>query len=320
MRVAVLSDYQRVALDMADWDPVRARAEVVVFSEPFADGAERAAALADFDVVCAMREREPFPADVLERLPRLRCLVTTGSSNRSIDVEAANRLGVTVSATTNGLARVATAELTWALVLAAARHLTAQERALRDGGWQTTVGRALQGRTLGILGLGGVGRWVARYGAAFGMTVLAHSPSLTTARASASGASAVSFGELLTHSDVLSVHVAMSSATVGVIDAAALARMKPTAVLVNTSRGPVVDEAALVDALQRGVIEAAALDVFDQEPLPAHHPYLAVPPRRLVLSPHIGYVTEEVYRAFYAETVESVLAYLDGAPIRTLAA
>jgi phosphoglycerate dehydrogenase-like enzyme len=315
-RVAVLNDYQHVALDSADWGPVLRDAEVRVFSEPFETTADAITALQGYEVLCVMRERQPITRRLMDGLPDLRCVVTTGAANRSIDLHAATERGVVVSGTTNGLGRLATAELTWGLVLALARRIPQEDRAIREGAWQTSVGTTLRGLTLGIAGLGGVGRYVARYGRAFDMDVIAWSKNLTEERALESAVTSVSKEELLERSDVLTLHTVMSEETVGLIDAAALARMKPTALLVNTSRGPLVVEQDLVAALQTGVIAGAALDVFDVEPLGPDHPYLSLD--NVVLSPHIGYVTRDVYADFFSETVRSVAAYLDGRPIRVL--
>ncbi|MDF2442529.1 MAG: hypothetical protein JWR01_732 [Subtercola sp.] len=315
-RIAVLSDYQNVALDSADWSAVSALADIDVFSEPFADEQDAARRLQGYDVLSIMRERLPITRSLLEALPGLGCVVTTGAANRAIDLAAATEHGVVVSGTTNGLGRVATAELAWGLILAAARSIPQEDRAVREGRWQISVGTTLRGLTLGIVGLGGVGRYVARYANAFDMDVIAWSKNLTEERALESAVTAVSKEELLARSDVLSIHTVLSDETVGLIDGAALAQMKPTAILVNTSRGPIVSEPDLVDALRNGTIASAALDAFDTEPLAADHPYRTLD--NLVLSPHLGYVTRDVYADFYRETVASVLAYLKGAPIRVL--
>ncbi len=315
-RVAVLNDYQQVCLASADWSPVLKLAQVDVFSEPFADEDAVVAALADYEVLCVMRERTPLPRALLERLTNLRCVVTTGAANRSIDLAAAADLGIVVSGTTNGLGRVATAELTWGLILAVARSIPQEDRAVREGRWQVSVGTPLRGLTLGIIGLGGVGRYVARYARAFDMEVLAWSRNLTAERAFESQARSVTREELLRRSDVVTVHTVLSEETTGLIDAEALAMMKPSAFLVNTSRGPVVREDDLVGALREGTIAAAALDAFDQEPLPAGHPFRGLP--NLVLTPHLGYVTRDVYAEFFEETVRSTAAYLNGEPIRLL--
>jgi phosphoglycerate dehydrogenase-like enzyme len=316
-RVVVLDDYQGVALECADWSEVRELASVDVVTEPFSDTDTLVAALAGYEVLCVMRERMPLPREVLERLPELRCVVTTGAANRSIDLAAADELGIVVSGTTNGQGRLATAELTWGLVLALARRIPQEDCAVREGRWQVSVGTTLCGRTLGLVGLGGVGKHVARYARAFGMEVLAWSRNLTSERALESQATCVSKEELLRRSDVVSIHTVLSDETVGLIDAAALGLMKPTALLVNTSRGQLVREEALVTALRAGSIAGAALDTFDREPLPGGHPLLEL--SNVVITPHLGYVTENVYAEFFAETVRSLLAYLRGRPIRVLA-
>jgi phosphoglycerate dehydrogenase-like enzyme len=315
-RVAVLSDYQRVASTMTDWQPVRDRATLQFIHTPFEEADSLVAALDDVDVVCLMRERIAFPRDVLEKLPKLRCIVTTGSINRAIDMAAVRDRGVIVCGTTLGLGVLETAEMTWALILGAARHISQEDRAIRAGRWQTTIGTALHGRTLGIVGLGGVGRYVARYGQAFGMDVVAWSHNLTEAAAASGGARWVSLEELLSTSDVVTLHLVLSERTEGLIDAVALGLMQRSAILVNTSRGPIVQERALVDALQRKQIAAAALDVFDREPLPSSHPFRNLD--NVTLTPHLGFVTSNVYEAFYRETRDAVVAYLDGAPIRVL--
>lgn len=315
-QVAVLDDYQGVALTSADWGPVDAQADVTVFRSAFHSEADAMEALQAFEVLCVMRERFPLTERVLAALPRLRCVVTTGAANRSIDLDAAERHGVVVSATTNGMGRLATAELTWGLVLAAVRGIPQQDRAVRDGRWQVSMGSSLRGKTLGIMGLGGVGRYVARFGRCFEMEVLAWSKNLTEERAAESMAQVVTKAELLERSDVVSVHLVLSPETTRIIDAAALDLMKPSGFLVNTSRGALVDEDALMSALRTGGIAGAALDVFDQEPLPQLHPYRQLD--NVVLSPHVGYVTEEVYAEFYRETVRSTAAYLEGRPIRLL--
>lgn len=317
-RIAILSDYQGVAFQFADWEPVRRQAEIVQFSSPFASIDDAAEQLAGFSIICAMRERVPFPEALLARLPALRCLVTTANINRAIDLEAARRLGIVVSGTRNGDGRRVTAELAWGLILVAARNLVQEERSVRAGGWQTGIGTQLHGGRLGIIGLGEIGEMVAAYGVAFGMDVLAWSENLTEERAAQCGARRVSKEELLRQSDVVTIHTVLSDRTRGLIGRAELAQMRPSAILVNTSRGAIVDEDALVEALASGGIRAAALDAFEQEPLPAGHPYRALGDR-IILSPHIGYVTDEVYRIFYEDMVEAVLAFLDGSPIRRMA-
>jgi phosphoglycerate dehydrogenase-like enzyme len=312
--VAVLDDYQGVALRMADWGPVRERGTVDTFRERFTDRAELVRALAPYDVVVLMRERTPMPATVIEALPRLRLLVTTGRRNAAIDVEAARARGIVVSGTESSA--TAPVELTWALILGLARRIVVEDRNLRDGGWQTTVGRGLSGRTLGVLGLGRIGTRVAAVGRAFGMEVIGWSPHLTSERAADAGARAVPLDELLRVSDVVTVHLVEGEPTRGLLGAAELNAMKPDALLVNTSRGPIVDQAALMTALERGHLGGVGLDVYDEEPLPADHPLRSAP--RTLLTPHLGYVTEDLYRTFFTQVVEDVVAFLDGAPVRQL--
>jgi phosphoglycerate dehydrogenase-like enzyme len=313
LRIVVLDDYQRVAAGLADWGRLRPH-EVVFLHEPLADEDAAVHALAGFDVVCAMRERTRFPATVLERLGRLRLLVTTGMRNAAIDMEAAAARGVTVCGTETPTHP--TAELTWALILALARHVPVEDRALREGRWQTTVGTPLRGRTLAVLGLGRLGSAVAAVGTAFGMRVVAWSANLTRERADAAGAELVERDELFAQADVLTVHLVLSDRTRGLVGARELGLMKPTALLVNTSRGPIVDETALVEALRRGTIAGAGLDVYDREPLPRGHPLLEL--ANTVLTPHLGYVAEDGYRLFYGQTVEDVQAWLAGSPVRVL--
>ena len=315
-RIAILNDYQGVALESTDWSAIRRLADLQVFTEPFNNAAQAISVLQEFEVLCIMRERLPLTREIFDGLPNLRCVVTTGTANRSIDLVAASDHGVIVSGTTNGLGRVATAELTWGLILAVARSIPQEDRAIRAGRWQTTVGTTLRGLTIGIIGLGGVGRYIARYANAFDMDVLAWSANLTPERALESAATSVSKQELLERSDVVTVHTVLSDETIGLIDSAALATMKPSAYLVNTSRGPIVNEADLVAALRERSIAGAALDAFDVEPLAPDHPYRSLD--NLVLSPHLGYVTRDVYADFFDETVRSVEAYLEGRPIRVL--
>jgi phosphoglycerate dehydrogenase-like enzyme len=314
VRIALLDDYQGVALTSAPWGDLGEDADVVSFPEHIAGDDALIERLAGFDVIVAMRERTPFTRARLERLTDLRLLVTTGMANAAIDVAAAAERGITVSGT--GGVSAATAELTWALILALARHVPAEDRAMREGGWQTTVGIDLAGRTLGVVGLGRQGAPVARIGAAFGMRVIAWSQNLTAERAAEHGAEAVERDALLEQADVVTLHLKLSDRTRGLIGAAELARMKPTALLVNTSRGPIVDEAALVEALHAGTIRGAGLDVYDTEPLPAGHPLREAP--RTVLTPHIGYVTESTYAVFYGEALEDVAAWRAGEPVRVL--
>ena len=313
--VAILDDYQDVALSSADWSPVTGRADVTVFTDHVADEAALVQRLAPFDVIVAMRERTAFPATVLDRLPRLRLLVTTGMANASIDLRAAARLGVTVCGT--GGSRAATPELVWGLILALARHIPQEDAAVRSGGWQRTVGRELAGSTLGLLGLGRIGQRIARYARAFEMNCIAWSQNLTAERAEAAGARLVTKDQLFAEAGIVSVHLKLSERTVGLVGAAELALLGPDGLLVNTSRGPIVDEAALVEALRQGHISGAALDVFDTEPLPPGDPLRTMP--NTVLTPHLGYVSRDAYAVFYAEAVEDIASWLDGSPARLLA-
>lgn len=313
-RLAILDDYQDVALRMADWDRLSVDVEVVVFRDHLADLDAVAARLADFDIVVAMRERTPFPRTLLERLPRLRLLVTTGMRNAAIDLQAAADRGVLVCGTA-GLP-YPTAELTWGLILALVRRIPREERAVREGRWQETVGLGVNGKTLGVLGLGTLGSRVARIARAFEMQVLAWSHHLTAERAAEVGATLAGRDELLARSDVVTIHLVLSERTRGLIGLRELALMKPSAYLVNTSRGPIVNEAALVRALRDGAIAGAGLDVFDEEPLPPDHPFRRLP--NTVVTPHLGYVTEETYRIFYGQALEDITAYLRGQPIRVL--
>jgi len=289
-------------------------ADVVEFRDHLADEDAVAERLRDFDVVVAMRERTEFRRSLIERLPNLRLLVTTGRRNKSIDVEAANELGIPVCGT--GILPNGTAELTWGLILAVARHIPQEDASLRAGGWQETVGTDLAGARLGVLGLGNQGSQVARVGLAFDMDVVAWSENLTEERAAEVGARRVDKDELFATSDVVTIHTLLSKRTRGLVGADDLGRMKPTAILINTSRGPIVDQQALLDALHQGRIAGAGLDVFDQEPLPADHPLRTAP--RTVLTPHLGYVTEKTYEVFYREAVEDVAAWIAGEPIRVL--
>jgi len=312
---AILDDYQGVAFRMADWSAVERVAELRVFREPFADEDALVAAVGDCDVVVAMRERTPFRASAFERLPRLRLLVTTGMRNAAIDMEAARARGVTVCGTAS--LGEPPAEITWALLLALAKHLVPESAAFRQNGpWQSTVGTDLKGRQLGLLGLGKIGSQVARVGAAFGMDVVAWSQNLTEDKAKAGGARYVSKDELLKTSDFVSIHLVLSDRTRGLLKADDLAKMKKTAMLINTSRGPIVEEAALIAALKNGTIAHAGLDVYDREPLPAGHPLTKLD--NVTLVPHLGYVVEESYHHFYDGTIKNVEAWLDGKPINVI--
>jgi len=315
-RVALLDDYQGVALRMADWKSLPAGTDVVAFSDHLADEGALATRLADFDIVMAMRERTAFTRSLLERLPKLRLLITAGMRNASIDMKAAAERGVLVCGTA-GLP-YPTAELAWGLILGLMRRIPAEDRATREGRWQVSLGLGLNGKTLGVLGLGTLGSRVAKVGRAFEMEVLAWSQNLTRARAEEVGATLVAKDELLARSDIVSIHLVLSERTRGLLGARELGLMKRSAYLVNTSRGPIVDEAALIDALRNGIIAGAGLDVFDPEPLSVDHPFRSLP--NIVVTPHLGYVTEETYRVFYGHALEDVQAFLRGAPVRVLSA
>jgi phosphoglycerate dehydrogenase-like enzyme len=311
--IVVLDDYQRVAASYAAWDRPDWRVD---FVHDHLVGEDLVQRLTGADVVCAMRERTAFDATLLERLPDLRLLVTTGAANASIDVAAARDQGVTVCGT--GSLPGGPAELTWALILAVLRQVPQADGIVRAGGWQDTVGTELDGHTLGLIGLGRLGQRVARVGLAFGMEVLAWSPNLDPELAAGLGVRACDKDELLRSADVVSLHLRLSERSRGVVGARELALMKPSAVLVNTSRGPLVDEVALVAALREGRIGGAGLDVFDEEPLPEDHPLRTTP--RTVLTPHLGYVTDEAYRVFYADTVQDIEAWQAGSPVRVVEA
>jgi phosphoglycerate dehydrogenase-like enzyme len=315
MNVAILDDYQNVAREMADWNRLPQGTEVTVFNDHLKDEAAVAKRLAAFDVVVAMRERTAFRRSLLEQLPNLKLLVTTGARNASIDVAAANERGVTVCGTT-GMG-TGTSELTWGLILSLTRHIHTEDRAAREGRWQTTIGPSLEGHTLGLVGLGRLGSNVAKVGLAFGMKVIAWSQNLTQERAAAVGATAVSKEALFSEADVVSVHYILSPRSRGMIGAADFGRMKPDALFINTSRGPIADEAALADALRDHRIGGAGLDVFDDEPLEPDHPFMALD--NLLITPHIGYVTSDNYRIFYGDALEDVLAFMKGDPIRVIA-
>ncbi len=314
--IALLDDYQGVASEMASWADLPAGTNLEAFSDHLKDEDAVATRLQDFEVVVAMRERTAFPRTLLRRLPRLRLLVTTGMRNASIDVAAAREFGVTVCGT-RGM-RTGTAELTWGLILSLARHIHEEDRAIREGKWQVRIGPSIEGKTLGIVGLGNLGSQVATVGRAFQMEVVAWSQNLTADRAEQAGVRLVSKAELFSVSDFISVHLVLGERSRGLIGASDFARMKPTAFFVNTSRGPIVEEQALVDVLEQQRIAGAGLDVFDQEPLPLDHPF-----RRLdnvLVTPHIGYVTTDNYRIFYQDALEDILTFLDGNPMRVIEA
>jgi phosphoglycerate dehydrogenase-like enzyme len=313
VKVAILDDYQNVALQMADWSPLAGRATITVFNDHLDEPDALAARLAPFEVVCVMRERTPLTRGLLERLPRLKLIASTAFRNASIDLQAARERGIAVANT--GYDSTPTIEMTWALILASARHVAAENASLRSGGWQRRIGNDLKGKTLGVLGLGNIGGEVARIGHAFGMRVIAWSENLTAEKATAAGAELVRKEELFRQSDVLTIHLVLGQRSRGLVGAAELALMKPRAWLINTSRGPIVDDSALTTALREHRIAGAAVDVFDVEPLPADHPYRSLD--NMLATPHIGYVSQNLYRAFYGDTVRNIVAWLDGIPFPT---
>jgi len=315
-RVVVLDDYQAVARRYGDWAALGDRVDLVVHEEHLADEDALVAALAGAPIVVAMRERTAFPRSLLERLEGLRLLVTTGPRNAAIDMTACRDVGVTVCGT--GGAVQSTAELTWALILACARHLPTEVANVRGGGWMTTVGADLHGHTLGLCGLGNIGAMVGTVGRAFGMDLVAWSQNLTAERCAEVGAELVSKEHLFRRADVLSIHLVLSERTHHLVGPAELALMRPTSILVNTSRGPICDEDALARACAEGQITAAGLDAFGVEPLPADHPFRTLP--NVVATPHIGYVSERVYGIFFRHIVEDIAGWLDGRPVRIVGA
>jgi phosphoglycerate dehydrogenase-like enzyme len=307
IRIAVLDDYQNAALTMADWSVLETRATITVFNDHLTDVDAIVARLEPFDVVCIMRERTPMTRAVIERLPRLRLIASTALRNASIDLQAASEHGIDVAHTS--YSSTPTIELTWALILASVRNLVPESASLREGGWQRFVGEDLSGRTLGVLGLGNIGSEVARIGRAFGMNVIAWSHHLTPDRASQTGAALVTKDELFQRADIVTIHLVLSARTRGLVGKRELALMKPTARLINTSRGPIVVEADLLHALESDTIAGAAIDVFDREPLPADHPFRSAP--KLLATPHLGFVSRDLYARFYGDTVNNILRWLD---------
>ena len=313
-RIAVLDDYQGIALSTGGWERLPSDSEIEAFRDHLSDEDALVQRLAPFDFIVVMRERTPFPRSLLSRLPNLKLLVTTGARNASIDVRAASDLGITVCGT--GGMPTPTAELTWGLIIGSLRHIAEEDKATRAGRWQTTIGPSLHGATLGCVGLGNLGSQVAKVGLAFGMNVIAWSQNLTQERAEQVGATLVTKDQLFSQADVVTIHLVLGDRTRGLVSQPELALMKPTAFLVNTSRGPIVDESALVNALRERRIAGAGLDVFDQEPLPAGHPYLELD--NTLITPHLGYVTLETYGRFYGEAVEDILGFLNGVPVRVI--
>ena len=316
LKAAILDDYQGVALKLADWSAIGKDVEVKVFDKPFASQAEAIKALQGFTIIAGMRERTPFPRAVLEALPDLKLLITTGAKNNSFDVKAAAERGITVCGT--GAVGNPTAGIVFGLMLELTRHLGFENARMKAGEpWQTTIGLDLEGLTLGIVGLGKLGQRVAGIGKAFGMKVMAWSQNLTPEKSQEAGVDYASREDLFTKSDFVSIHYQLSERSRGLITAADLGRMKKSAYLINTARAPIVDQAALLKVLQDRKIAGAGLDVFEVEPLPLDHPYRKLD--NVVLTPHLGYVSEQNYRKYFPDIVEDIRAFLDGKPVRVIA-
>lgn len=310
MRVAILDDYQNIALNSTDWSTVTERAKITVYSDHIHEEQNVAKRLQGFDIICAMRERTPFTRTLIEQLPNLKLIVSSGMRNRGIDIDAAKDHDVIVCGTPS--VGKPTAELAWGLILGLARKIPAEDHNVKSGGWQQTVGEGLIGKTLGIAGLGNLGSRMAQIGNAFEMNVIAWSENLTRERCDEFGVTLVSKDELMAQSDFLTIHLLLSDRTRGLFGADDLARMKPSAYIINTARGPIIDEDALVDALKGNVIGGAGIDVFSVEPLPSDHPFRTLD--NTVITPHLGYVEEENYGAYFNGYVEAITAYLDGNP------
>lgn len=322
VKVAILDDYQEVALKMADWNSLPAGTEIKVFNKHISDKDELVKRLNEFQVISTMRERTPFDRDLFSRLPNLKILVTTGMHNVAIDLDAAADLGILVCGTGGPTApgleidMSDVVELTWGLILSLARRIPWEDNGVRKGHWQTSVGISLREKTLGILGLGNLGSQVAGIGRAFGMSIIAWSQNLTNKATAKVGALLVTKDELFASADILTIHLRLSDRTRGLVGEHELGLMKQTSYLINTSRGPIVNEKALIKALSNKSIGGAGLDVFDHEPLPAEHPFLSLD--NVILTPHIGYVSDNTYRVFYKDTVEDILGYLEGRPVRVM--
>jgi phosphoglycerate dehydrogenase-like enzyme len=315
-KIAVLDDFQNTSMKFGDWEGLRKHAEITVFNDHVDSEDALVERLLPYDILCVMRERTWFPRSVLERLTNLKLLASTGPWNAAIDIEATDELGITVCGTASSL--TAAAEHTWALILAATRDIPREVASFRNGGWQVSVGRDLNGKTIGLLGLGYTGSVTARVAQAFGMKTIAWSQNMTAESAARLGVQYVSKDELLASSDILSIHVRLSERTRDLIGARELSLMQAHALLVNTARGPIVNEEALIDALKRKQIAGAAIDVFDVEPLPADHPLRTMD--NVVATSHVGYVTEGSYEFYYGQSVENIGAWINGKPIRTLTA
>jgi phosphoglycerate dehydrogenase-like enzyme len=306
LKIAILDDYQNAALSLADWSFVASRADITVFTDHVSGHESVVKRLKPFDVICLMRERTPLPRGVLERLPHLKLIASTGPRNSTIDMAAAHEHGIRVTHT--DYQATPTVEMTWALILASSRHLMEEVHSIRAGAWQTTIGQELAGRTLGVMGLGTIGRPVARIALAFGMKVIAWSQNLAPSSAAAAGATWVSKDQLFRQADILTIHLVLSHRTRGLVGRPELALMKPTARLINTSRGPIIDEQALIDTLRTRSIAGAALDVFETEPLPADHPFRRFD--NVLSTPHLGFVAQDLYRTFYGDAVRAITSWL----------
>jgi len=314
MRIAFLDDYQDCAGEYGDWGPLGQDVEIVSFTDHLADADAVAERLKDFEIVCAMRERTPFPRSQIEKLPNLKLLITSGMRNLSIDYAACSDQGITLCGTPS--VGAPTADLAWGLMLGLARQIPQEDRRVRGGGWQETIGIGMAGKTLGIIGLGKLGGTVAKIGLAFGVNVIAWSQNLTDERCKEVGATLVSKEDLMRQSDFISIHLILSDRTRGIVTAADLALMKPTAFLVNTARGPLVDEDVLAKVLENGGIAGAGLDVFGVEPLPADHPFRKL--ENTIITPHLGYVEQNNYRAYFKGYAEAIRGFMDGAPVNVL--
>jgi len=312
IQVAILDDYQGVALQSADWSPLKGRTSITVFRDHLSDSVSLVERLKPFDVLCVMRERTPLTRAILEQLPNLKLIASTGFRNASIDLAAATEHGITVCKT--GYTSNGAIEATWALILALLRNVPAEFASVQKGQWQISVGGDLEGKTMGLVGLGNIGAKIAKIARAFGMHILAWSQNLTRESAEEHGALLVSKEELFRAADIVTVHLVLSPRTKGIVAATEFGLMKPTAYFINTSRGPLVDENALINALKNRMIAGAALDVYDVEPLPISHPFRSLD--RLLVTPHVGFVTEATYKIFYRDTVENILAWLSGTPVR----
>lgn len=315
--IAILDDYLGISQTVADWESLKSHANVVVFDRPLSQPAEAARELADFDIICTLRERMPIPAELIARLPRLKYIVVTGKRYDTVDVEAAARHNILVSNTpVSGAGAGGVAELVWGLIFAVTRHIASEDRMMRRGGWQHQAGTTVGGKTLGILGLGGLGRRVAEIGHAFGMKIQAWSQNMTAEQAEAAGARLVSKEEVFATSDIITVHLALSDRTRGIVGAPDLQLMKKTAFLINTARGAIIDEAALIEALRSASIAGAGLDVYEQEPLPIDHPLRSLP--NVVITPHLGYFTRDMLGSYYGDAVRLIEAFLNGHPERVV--